>query len=496
MNNVIADQTVASIIQEGINQKEQLKLDTILEIHRVAAEKIQNAHEILDKGLECVERVRDFVSDPKHILGSDSTKHGEIAEHIEVEIGNGRRILEHLKPNRTFDGVGRTAPQDYIVDGVNVQSKFLVGTWRSLDAAIDHLHTYPDFTADGGFYHIPKNQYEDIIKILNGESVEGIKQNTAIKVKQLVEQIEKETGRPFADVVRPSISNYDDVQLGKVGETLDGYETEFKETNAKEVKEIRQTRDKQKAEAQHITDASLGEALKYGAISAAISGFTAAGIKIYSKIHNGKKITEFSSEDWKDVGYDFTKGGVKGGISGLGIYSLTKLAGFSAPFAGAVVSTTTGIASMAIEYKQGKLSEVDFADSACSLSVEAGLSAIGTVIGQALIPVPVLGGIIGAATAKASLSICSYIFDQKEAKLLDKMQKEYDELVAKLDAKAREIIEQMDAYFSKLGGYIEAAMSKESAVRFYGSIELCRFLHVPEQCIIHNIEELDNFMLA
>ena len=38
-------------------------------------------------------------------------------------------------------------------------------------------------------------------------------------------------------------------------------------------------------------------------------------------------------------------------------------------------------------------------------------------------------------------------------------------------------------------------MGIESAVKFYGSIELCHFLKVPESYIIHDTLELDNFML-
>lgn len=496
MSKIINDQIAAAIIQEGIKQKEQLQQDTINEIQRIAAEKIQNAYTTLDASLNHVENVRDFVNDPAHILGSDLSKHGEIAEHIEVEIGNGRRILQYLSPNRTFDGVGRTAPEDYLIDGIPVQSKFTNGTGNSLKHVLEHLHKYKDFTSDGGFYQIPKDQYEQLLKVVNGETLDGVTLRTVEKYKDLIQQIERETGKPFSEVVRSGISNYNEVQLGKIGETLDGYEDEFKATNAKEVEGIRQDQKQRTENAQHITDASWGEAIKYGGISAAIGGVTSAGIKIYSKIHEGKKIYDFSYSDWKDVGYDFVKGGAKGGISGMSIYGLTKLCHFSAPFASAVVSTTMGMASMAYAYRNGKMSKMEFSESACSLSVEAGISAIGTVIGQAIIPIPILGAIVGAATAKASLSICQYIFGQKETELLNQMQKEYDEMVAKLDVEARKIIKQMDNYYSKLGGYIEAALSKESAARFYGSIELCRYLKVPECCIIHSINELDVYMMS
>lgn len=493
--DIFNDQVVSSLIQEGINQKEKLLFDRLSEIQQIATERMQYAQNALNESLQCVENVRDFVSDPDHILGSMHTKHGEIAEHIEVEIRNGRDILKHLKPTATFEGVGRTAPEDYIIDGIQVQSKFINGANKSLDHVIGHMRNYPNFT-EHGYYHIPKDQFELINKIANNENIDGISIKTINKCKSLIKQIEEESGKSFSDVVKPGLSTYDEVQLGSVDETLDGYEKEFKETNAEEVKGIKQDRNTQKAEAQHITDPSWGEALKYGAVAAVINGGTSAGIKIYSKIHSGKKITNFSLDDWKEVGYDFGKGGVKGGISGIAIYGLTKLGGFSASFAGAMVSTTMGLASLASDYKKGRISKIDYSESACSLSVEAGMSAIGAAIGQAVIPVPVLGAIIGTATAKASLEISKYIYGKKEAALIEQMQKEYDELVAGLNVEALSIIKQMDEYYEKLDGYINAALDKNLAIAFRGSINLCLHMNVSDEEIIHDISELDDLILS
>lgn len=495
MNQILSDQIVASLIQEGINRKELEKIERLVEIQQVATEKIQYARTALEESLKCVENVRDFTSNPEHILGTMKTKHGEIAEHIEVEIRNGRDILKQIKPTATFENVGRTAPEDYIIDGIQVQSKFINGANKSLEHVLGHLKSYPNFI-NNGYYHIPKDQYELIIKISSGENIDGISVRTINKCREYIQKIESETGKSFGYVVRPGISTYNDVQLGNVDGRLDKYEQEFIETNKEDIEKIRQERDWQNSEAKHITDPSWGEALKYSAVAAVISGGTTAGIRIYAKIHSGKNITKFSLSDWKEVGYDFTVGGVKGGISGLGIYGLTKLGGFSAPFAGAMVSTAMGIASLASDYQKGNISKLDFSECACALSVDAGLSAIGATLGQTFIPIPVLGAIIGTATAKASLEISKYVLGRKETILIEQMQNEYNILVHSLNAETYKVIQQMDKYYSKLDGYIEAALNKESAVRFYGSIDLCRFLEIPENSIIHNVEELNNFMLS
>lgn len=500
MNNFsrdLSNQATASIVQDGIIRQELLKAETIDNIVENAANQMVEAQHRLAESLECIENVRDFSSNPSGILGSMATKHGEIAEHVEVEIRNGRNILNGLRPDASFPGGtnGRIAPEDYIIGGINVQSKFLNGFNNSLKAVIGHLDKYPDF-ASKGYYHIPRNQFEIINRIANGETVEGISTHSISKCKELITTIEQQSGKPFSEVVFPGTSTYAEVQLGTIDRTLDGYESEFQSTHKEQVSEIRQERDAAKAAANHITDFSLKEGLKYGAISASITGGVSAAISIYSKIKGGKKISEFSLADWKDIGIDAGKNSLKGGISGIGIYTLSKGCNFSAPFAGAVASAAVGVASLLVDYRNGKLTEQDFSSATNALCVEAGLSAVGAAIGQVIIPIPILGAVIGTAVTKASIEVTRYICSKDEARLIEKMESDYKSAVDSLSKEAQKIIAQMDSYYTILGGFIEAALSVDSADRLNGSVELCRFVNVPESDITHSTKELDNFILG
>lgn len=491
---IYTDQTVAAIVLDSAIREEKLYIDRLTDIQLSAAENMQAAQDALNESLGKVENVRDFVSDPSHILGDMPTKHGEIAERVQVEIGNAQRVMQRLKPNATFDGVGRTAAEDYLVDGLQVQSKFLNNANRSLDAVLGHMKNYPGF-ADEGYYQIPKDQYE-IIKKMMASSSGDYSSRSVRKCQEIIQQIEKETGKPFTDVVRPSISNYKEVQLGKIDDTLKDYETKFKIQHKEEVKNIQQKETADSQQAAHIKDATWGKAAQAAAISAVITGATMAGIKIYTKIHRGKKLAQFTLQDWKDVGYDFSIGGMKGGVSGISIYWLTKKNVFSAPFAGAVTSTAIGVASLAYQLKKGEISEMEFSESANALSIEAGLAAVGAAVGQAVIPIPVLGAVVGSAVSKAALEISKYVIGNKEKQLIDRMQRDYNEMIGRLDAQCKRTLQIMDDYFNQLGNYIDAALSPISAARFYGSIELCRFLNVPEKLIIHNTKELDDFILS
>ena len=86
----------------------------------------------LEGALNELKALKNFIASPERILGSMKTKHGEIAEHVHVNIANARRLIDGLSIEHTFDGVGRTAPEDYLFNGIKVQSKYLNGLVNTL----------------------------------------------------------------------------------------------------------------------------------------------------------------------------------------------------------------------------------------------------------------------------------------------------------------------------------------------------------------------------
>ena len=124
----------------------------------------------LEESLNELNEIKKLIEDAEHILGNASTKHGEIAEVMQVRIANARRLIKGLARNHSFEGVGRTAPEDYMRNGKQVQSKFYNGLRNTLfgkHALAEHLEKYRDFTKNGGSYDIPKDQYEEMVDLLN-----------------------------------------------------------------------------------------------------------------------------------------------------------------------------------------------------------------------------------------------------------------------------------------------------------------------------------------
>jgi len=127
-DHLVPDQVNAAIVGELNNQRIQ---DEVL---KLAA---QDA--TFFKATEQVDNVRAFIDNHGGILGRDNTKHGEIAEQVEVGIRNAKAALYRQNMTATFDGIGRTAPADYSIDGILVQSKFINGAKGNLDAVLGHM---------------------------------------------------------------------------------------------------------------------------------------------------------------------------------------------------------------------------------------------------------------------------------------------------------------------------------------------------------------------
>lgn len=503
--NILTDQAIAGVVLQELQNKQAELIQRLGTIAENAVNERQAAYDALNEALSYVEKVRDFAS-PEHlgsVLGPMATKHGEIAEQVEVQITNAKQVFNGLETIADIDSVGRTAPEDFIINGVPYQSKFIAGFNKSLDHVLQHMDKYPDFAVDAtkygypgqaGCYVIPKDQYETIQKILGGDTGE-FNSKTINACRNFVAQIEEQTGKSFGEVVKPSISDYSEVQIGTIDKTLNRYDEEFRDETAERVKIIDKDEKQQKEAAVSDAGPSLAEGVKATVIGAAIGGAVTASIKIYVKIRSGKKITEFQVDDWKEVGMDFGKGAIRGGVSGAGIFCLTRLAGFSAPFAGGMVSAGIGITSLLMDYRGGKITASEFSEASCALSFEAGLSAVGSAIGTALIPVPVVGTVVGAMAARAAIEITKQITGDKEKKLIETMRRGYEELVARLSQAEKAELEKIIAYFSNLHGLIAAAFNVDLNIRLASSIELCRVLDVPEKEIIHDTDELDDFML-
>jgi hypothetical protein len=427
---------------------------------------------------------KDFLATPENILGNTGTKHGEIAEQVEVGIRNAKSLLNSSTPRATFEGVGRTAPEDYLINGVQVQSKFTNNAGNTLDHIIEHMKKYENFGRDGSFFHIPKDQYEKIQKNLLVDYSSYSDQ----KLQEKVQEIEQMSGHPFSQTVRPGLSNYSDVQIGKVDDTLDQHEKELKRDNA-------EIKDRIRTEAQpNIAD--FGRVAVKGAV---IGGSIRFATKIYGKYKEGKNVFkgELTLEDWKEIGLDTATGAALSSISATAIYGLTNFAQMSAPLPGAFVSAGMEVASLVKSWNRGEISSEEFVELSLFACADSAIVATGAAIGQALIPVPVIGAVIASIAGRIVSDFCKNLLGEN-TKLCKQVEQHYQKFLAQIAQDYKATVANIIATYEKLGNLAQAAFNPSLNVelRLQASIKLAVAYNVSDSNIIHNIDELDLFMFS
>lgn len=155
---------------------------------------VDAARDALSKAVNELVNVREALGRPENILGSDATKHGQIAEMVEVAIRNARSYMDFAKPTA---GVPHSAtlPFDILISGVEVQMKTYNGANNSLGAVLTHLGKYEYFARDESYYLLPRDQYEEIQKVLSG-TASNLSEKSRAAILAKVQEVERLTGRP------------------------------------------------------------------------------------------------------------------------------------------------------------------------------------------------------------------------------------------------------------------------------------------------------------
>ncbi|RKJ83704.1 hypothetical protein D6R50_24315 [Aeromonas veronii] len=470
---------VTGIVVDQLNQMNQQAMNIQLRAQHIAFE----------VATEQMQKVRVFIANPSGILGSMSTKHGEIAEQVEVGVRNARQAIEERLQDEsllkaTFEGVGRTAPVDYMIDNIAVQSKFINGAKDNLDHVLRHLDKYREFGRTDEIYHIPKDHWQTIRDVLDGKPVDDLNEKSIRAIQEKVVAMEQATGRSFDDLVRPGISDYRDVQLGRIEDTLDKYDQELADQNQQK-----------KAEIVDDHRPSLQGAANAAMIGVAVAGVVTLGTGIYKKYCEGRNIFkgELTKSDWQELGIDTANGALIGGVSAGAIYTLTNFAGMGAPFASALVTAAKGVGSLTLSLQRGEIDIEQFTDLGMIVCAEAAVVGAMTVAGQAVIPIPVLGALIGSISGKMLVTVAKGMSDKMIAEINHKK----EAFIRRLSEIEQQALARIMAEFDALGDLTKAAFNIQTNQQLLlASVELARAYGVNEALIIATEDELDSFMNA
>ena len=472
------EQAVAS----WINYLNQVRLNELVEALSKQVINFTEAIETIDDTFETIQRTII-----ERNRGGVAGMHGFIAEIAECGIGNARQLIEGKAANYVW--VNDNGPVDLIRDGIEIQQKFVnSGGHLSLRAISEHLARYPDYIKNGGAYQIPKEHYEKIKYLFDmpKEVADKIPTTTGeFSLKQWKEVHQFfESGEVKFKSLEPSALSYDSVQVNRIEETIEIEKTEITKT------------DELKREAAYNESLpTLKEGLKATIISGAIEGGTAFCMGIVKKRKSGKQIKEFDESDWKDIAGESGKGFIKGSIRGVSIYTLANFTATPAAVASAIVTASFGVAEQAHLLREGKLDEVAFIENSELLCLDASISALSSFIGQAVIPVPVLGAVIGNTIGTVMYQIGKDKFSEKEQTILREYSESLRQLDENLQEKYQHYILRLTKEVETFMTMIEGAFSTDVNIAFEGSLKLASELGVPVEEILDTPEKVKSYFM-
>lgn len=375
---------------------------------------------------------------------------------------------------------------DIIRNDTEIQQKFVqAGGHFGLEAIKAHFVKYPDFLQKGGKYQIPKDFYDELQRILSLSQEEAAKESASTyRLWKWVQAFFKENPNISMDAIEPSVNTYSAVQTGKI-----------KETVKEEEERIKAEDKRRRKEAYEASKPTLREGVKTAGISAAMEGGMAFCLGVWKKRKQGKHLAEFTAEDWNEIGIDTTKGTLQGGIRGGVIYTMTNFTATPAAVANALVTASFGVAAQAYQLQQGNITADDFIVNSEVLCLDVSVSAVASIFGQTLIPVPVLGAIIGNMAGMFLYQIAKDYLSEKEQVLISNYQQTFICLNKMLEERYQELISRLKKELAKYASVLELAFDKDVNIAFEGSIALADYVGVTTERVLRNKHDIDQYFL-
>ena len=422
--------------------------------------------------------------------GGEYGGHGFIAEFAEAGIVNARRAFEGLNP--IVKVLNDNGPADLLIGRNTIQMKF----YNNLR---DELAQSFHYSAKMKMM-FPKDHVLVYEKIMAGaKEVEFNGKQLSIKqitdIRQMINDITESKGlTSYKSWMKSSVLNYDDAQRNSINKVLDLEKIKID----KKVKVKRRELAKKKILAKKNSLPNLREANKIAKNTFLLQGGLALMSAVYRKYKEGKTIFEFEQSDWLDCGLETVEGAVKGCISGYAIYGLTNVFKMSAPNASAFVTASYGMVDIITKLRTNEITEDEFINFITINTLDTTLATIGSCVGQTLIPVPVLGAVVGSIATSIIWEIGKGILSDREQELIQNYRENLDNHIKNLDDKYKIIFNDIMDKYHKLGRLQDYSfdLSINTRLRFEYSIELAEYIGVSDDEILHDLSEIDSYFLS
>ena len=322
--------------------------------------------------------------------GGEKGIHGFIGETSQVHISNIKAFINGDEP--LYILLDDNSMTDYLRGMQIIQQKACqAGGHLGLDAIKHHAGKYPEFIEQGGIYQIPQDMYAKYIRLRN------LPEEIALKLQRedlrLWKYIKTFTAENPNIRIEPMEVTYSDIQAGNIGNTVRKVENDTDRAF-----------EERRKEAHEAHAPNLKEFLKVCGISAAIEGGVSAATEFMLKIKSGKKLSEFTRADLKDIFGKLLVGSGKGAVRGGLVYLVTNILKFSAAVTSGIVTALFSICHEGYMFFKKKITRKQLLKNSVLSIIESAVSVTGGAIGKHILKKhPVIGALAGSILGSATV---------------------------------------------------------------------------------------------
>ena len=203
----------------------------------------------------------------------------------------------------------------------------------------------------------------------------------------------------------------------------------------------------------------------------------------------------FSIQDWQDVGVVAAQGAGGGAVAGSTVYVLANSTALAAPFAGSLVSGLMAVGALLRDHHAGTIDGDQFVEMSHIVAMDAAIAGLAVAAGQTLVPIPMLGALLGSLAGKLVASALKDALGESASALSEQLAEYERDALEQLDEDRRVLMQRLDAWFGNLERLAATAFDPESNTRLLeASVQAAETVGVPKESILRTTGDVDAFI--
>jgi len=163
--------------------------------------------------------------------------------------------------------------------------------------------------------------------------------------------------------------------------------------------------------------------------------------------------------------------------------------------ASAYVTAAFGVASQAKALERGEISKEDFVINCEAVCLDVAVSAIASIAGQIIIPIPILGAVVGNVAGEFMYEICKKQAGMRSQEIIAGYYKEMEQLNQQLDIKYVKVVLEIERLLKRFTDLEKLAFDEDINKAFLASATLAIESGVDESQILKTKADIDDFFL-